>query len=52
MKMRMLFAVLFLLSAGAAGAVCTDADKAALEKFDRDWSAAGASGDRAALERI
>ena len=36
MKMRMLFAVLFLLSAGAAGAACTDADKAALENFARD----------------
>lgn len=52
MKMRMLFAVLFLLSAGAAGAACTDADKAALEKFDRDWSVAGSSGDRATLEKI
>lgn len=52
MKVQLLFAVLFLLSAGAASAACSDADKAALEKFDRDWSAAGEAGDRAALEKI
>lgn len=33
-------------------AACSAADKAALEKFDRDWSEAGRKGERAALEAI
>jgi hypothetical protein len=38
-----------LLFAGAAQA-CSEADQAALEKFDRDWGAAATAGDRARLE--
>jgi ketosteroid isomerase-like protein len=52
MKTRILVAALGLLLAGGANAACSDADKAALEKFDRDWSEAGATGNRAALEAI
>ena len=39
-----------LLVSGGAQAACSAADQAALEKFDRDWSAAGQSGDRAAMQ--
>jgi len=52
MKAHAVFAALGLLLGGEAMAACSDADKAALEKFDRDWSVAGSSGDRAALEKI
>lgn len=41
-----------LLSGGVAHAQCSDADKAALEKFDREWGAAGQKGDKAALDAI
>jgi len=50
--MRVLLVVLGLLLAGSANAACSDADKAVLEKFDREWSVAWSGGDRAALERI
>jgi ketosteroid isomerase-like protein len=40
-----------VLVAGAQAA-CSNADKAALEKLDRDWGTAALAGDRAALEAI
>lgn len=52
MSTRSVVAILGLFLAGGVNAACSDADKAALEKFDRDWSAAGEAGDRAALEAI
>lgn len=52
MKKRLIVVGLGLLFAGGATAACSDADKAALEKFDRDWSMAGRDGNRAALEAI
>lgn len=43
--------VLLLVSAAQSGsAQCTDADKAALEAFDKAWGDAGQRGDRAFLE--
>ncbi len=49
---RMLPALVFLVVATAKSgfAQCTEADKAALEAFDKSWSEAGLRGDRAALE--
>jgi ketosteroid isomerase-like protein len=46
--------ILFLILATAISAVaeCSDADKKALEAFDRAWSAAGQSGDKASLMAI
>jgi ketosteroid isomerase-like protein len=38
--------------AGSALAVCSDADRKALEAFDRAWTAAIEKGDRAALTNI
>ncbi len=57
MKMRSTTIKIGLLLAGSmlaanAHAACSAADQAALEKFDRDWSEAGRTGDRAALEAI
>lgn len=52
--MKQIFAVVLgsMVLVGGAQAACSDADKAALEKLDRDWGAAGLAGDRAALEAI
>ena len=44
--------VLTVLMAGAANAVCTDAEKKGLEAFDRAWAKAGETADRSALNRI
>lgn len=52
MKIRVPGILLSLLCAGVVHAQCSDADKAALEKFDRDWGAAAEKGDKAALEAI
>jgi ketosteroid isomerase-like protein len=41
-----------LLLSGLAQAQCSDADKAMLEKYDRDWGAAGQAQDKPALEAI
>ena len=52
MKLLELSLLTGLFLAGGAQAACSDADKAALEKFDRDWSDAGRDGNRTALEAI
>ena len=52
MKRLNLGMMMAVFLAGGAQAACSDADKAALEKFDRDWSEAGRTGNRAALEAI
>lgn len=39
-------------AASSVSAQCPPAEQAALEKFDRDWGAAGEAGDAAALDRI
>lgn len=44
--------LLILLSATYALSECSEADKKALEAFDRAWTAAGQNGDRAALTAI
>ena len=44
--------ILFLAMSITAFAQCTDADKKALEAFDKAWTAAGQNGDRAALTAI
>jgi ketosteroid isomerase-like protein len=49
---RFMAAVLVLFAAAPAFAQCSDADKKALEAFDRTWGAATTSGDRAALQAI
>ena len=49
------FFLIFVLIFGFAGYTfgeCGDADKTALEAFDRAWGAAGVGGDRAALTTI
>jgi ketosteroid isomerase-like protein len=46
-------AALLAVTVSSAGfAQCTDADKAALEAFDKAWGEAGQRGDRALLENI
>ena len=47
-----LAAVTILFAAAPAFAQCSDADKKALEAFDRNWGDATARGDRAALQAI
>jgi ketosteroid isomerase-like protein len=47
-----LAAVAILFVAAPAFAQCSDADKKALEAFDRTWGEATTSGDRAGLQRI
>jgi len=47
---RILAAVPILFSAAPASAQCSDADKRALEAFDRTWGDATTRGDRAALQ--
>jgi ketosteroid isomerase-like protein len=50
---NILFAFVLLLTfVGYAVAQCSDADKSALESFDRAWGMAGEKGDRAALMAI
>jgi ketosteroid isomerase-like protein len=52
--MRYILGTLILIAATFATAVaqCSEADKKALEAFDRAWGAAGQSGDKAALTAI
>ena len=52
--MRQIFGIVMLVAvtAGAAFAQCSDADKKALEAFDRAWGDAGVNGDKAALMNI
>ncbi len=52
MKKIISISVLILVSALAAFAQCSDADKKALEAFDHAWSEAGLKGDKAALTAI
>ena len=47
---RILAAVPILFAAAPAAAQCSDADKRALEAFDRTWGDATTRGDRAALQ--
>lgn len=47
-----LAAVSILVAAAPAFAQCSDADKKALEAFDRAWGDAGTRGDRVALQAI
>jgi ketosteroid isomerase-like protein len=49
---RILAAVPILFAAAPALAQCSDADKRALEAFDRSWGEATTRGDRAALQAI
>jgi ketosteroid isomerase-like protein len=52
--MKRLFTITTMLAtlAISAAAQCSDADRKALEAFDRAWGAASTSGDRAALTGI
>ena len=52
MKRLLLIGTLIISAATAALGVCSDADKKALEAFDRAWSDAGNKGDRDALMAI
>lgn len=52
MKMILITVLTSMTLLGTAFGQCSDADKKALEAFDRSWGAATQSGDRAALERI
>ena len=49
---RVLAAVPIFLTAAPAFAQCSDAEKKALEAFDRTWGEATTRGDRAALQAI
>jgi ketosteroid isomerase-like protein len=49
---QILAAVSILFAAAPAFAQCSDADKKALEAFDRTWGEATTRGDRAALQAI
>jgi ketosteroid isomerase-like protein len=50
---KLIFCLLFVLaSVLAVAAECSDADKAALESFDRAWGKASVTGDRSALMNI
>ena len=52
MKNIFLIFVLTFTFAGFAFGECSDADKKALEAFDRAWGMAGEKGDRSALLAI
>ena len=49
---RILAAVPILFAAAPASAQCSDADRKALEAFDRTWGDATTRGDRIALQTI
>lgn len=51
-KQIILAVLLTALSVVAVSAKCTDAEKKAFEKWDRDWSKYNAEGNRAELEKI
>ena len=50
MKTGMLALVLFVAASNTAFAECSDADKKALEAFDKAWSDASVAGDRTFLQ--
>jgi ketosteroid isomerase-like protein len=52
--MKQFTATIFLILAASAAAVgnCSEADRKALEAFDRAWGAAGLNGDKAALTAV
>jgi len=52
--MKKIFSISILMAACAFTAIaqCSDADKKALEAFDREWSEATAAGDRAKLGAV
>jgi ketosteroid isomerase-like protein len=52
MKSIITFILLTAFAAISISAQCSDADKKALEKFDRDWGVASRNADRAALNAI
>ncbi len=52
MKRILILSILVLASSTLAFGECSDADKKALEAFDRAWGMAGTNGDRAALMNI
>lgn len=52
MKNILTICVVIIASAVSTYAECSNADKKALEAFDRAWSVAGQNGDRAALAAI
>lgn len=52
MKILLGTALVMMSMLGTAVAQCSDADKKALEAFDRSWGAATQAGNRAALEKI
>jgi len=51
-RILLMFVLTFAATAGYAFGECRDADKKALEAYDRAWSEAGEKGDRAALMNI
>lgn len=50
--MKRILVMCILIISAAAFAECSEADKKALEAFDRAWSEAGERGDRAALMNV
>lgn len=52
MKKRIIVASLALAIAGQVQAACTDAQKAELEAFDRNWGEVARKGDQKALDAI
>jgi ketosteroid isomerase-like protein len=52
MKQTLSILISIVVLAFSAFAQCSDADKKALEAFDRAWGAAGQNGDKAALMNI
>lgn len=52
MKKTIFISIVMLACAFSAIAQCSDADKTALEAFDRAWGEAGEKGDKAALMAI
>lgn len=52
MKKTLLIIAFIAMTAGAAAAQCSDADKKALVAFDHAWGEATLAGDRAALTNI
>lgn len=52
MKTLLMILVVTIATAFSVAAQCSDADKKALEAFDRAWGVAGENGDKAALMNI
>lgn len=51
-RILVMFVLTFAATAGYAFGECSDADRKALETFDRAWGEAGEKGDRAALMNV